>query len=126
MKITKDAILKSLSLQTVALKPTQKKISLPIVYRIFKKMSNGIKFSPIKVCEGLIIDGHHRYIGSILAKYNIDSVPSYKSMATLAYDWSDVEFVNEEWDTPAKIRMLNELDAKFNEIAIEKLIKIIE
>ena len=38
--------------------------------------------------------------------------------------WKDVEFVEEEWDTEYKIRRLNELDAEFNNIPLEKIIEM--
>ena len=36
----------------------------------------------------------------------------------------NVEFVKEEWDTEDKIKRLNELDAEFNNIPLEKIIEI--
>ncbi|MGB0880722.1 MAG: hypothetical protein ACPGTO_09165, partial [Polaribacter sp.] len=103
---------------------TQNKICLPIINRIYKKMRNGIKFDAIKVCDTLIIDGHHRYISSILTKIELDQTKSYKTSATIEYEWVDVEFVEEEWDTKHKIKRLNELDAEFNNISLEKLIEM--
>ena len=35
-----------------------------------------------------------------------------------------VEFVEEEWDTEDKILRLNELDALYNNISLEKVIEI--
>lgn len=87
-------------------------------------MKSGIKFDDIKVCENLIIDGHHRYVSAILAEINLNRVKSSKTSATIAYQWNEVEFVNEEWDTEDKIRRLNELDAKFNNLSVEKILEI--
>lgn len=87
-------------------------------------MRNGIKFDDIKVCENLIIDGHHRYVSSILAGIELDRAKSSKTSATTIYSWKEVEFVNEEWDTEDKIRRLNELDAEFNNLSLEKIIEI--
>lgn len=42
----------------------------------------GIEFSPIKVADDLIVDGHHHYVASLLAKTNIDIIPSLKTAAT--------------------------------------------
>lgn len=89
-------------------------------------MINGIKLDDIKVCETLIIDGHHRYVSAILANGKLDKAKSSKTSATFEYDWTDVEFVEEEWDTEDKITRLNELDAKFNNMPLEKIIKLIK
>lgn len=87
-------------------------------------MINGIKFDDIKICGRLIIDGHHRYVSSLLAKVQLESVKSSKTSATIEYDWIHVEFVEEEWDTEEKIKRLNELDAEYNNIPLEKLIDL--
>jgi hypothetical protein len=47
-----------------------------------------------------------------------------KSSATIEYSWNVVKFVNEEWDTIDKIQYLNELDAEYNNIPLEKMIEI--
>ena len=96
---------------------TQQKLSIPIINRIHKKMIYGIKF---------IIDGHHRYISSLIANHELDKIPTLKSQATKAYEWKDVDFVSEEWDTNERIHRLNEIDAAFNNIPIEKIIEIIK
>ncbi|MBC7474270.1 MAG: hypothetical protein H7263_08260 [Candidatus Sericytochromatia bacterium] len=83
-------------------------------------MINGIKFDDIKVCETLIIDGRHRYTSSILANIKLDKAKSSKTNATIEYDWKEVEFVEEEWDTEDKIKRLNELDAEVNNLPLEK------
>lgn len=88
-------------------------------------MSAGIKFSAIKVESKLICDGHHRYIASILASYQLDIIPGSITSATTAVDWRLVSFEEEDWDTPAKIDMLNEQDAEFNNIPLEKIIELL-
>lgn len=104
---------------------THKKLCIPIINRIYKKMIKGIKFEDIKVCDKLIIDGHHRYVSSLLANSKLNQVKSSKTNATIKYDWKDVIFVEEEWDTQDKINRLNELDAEFNNISLKKLIELI-
>lgn len=88
-------------------------------------MVNGIVFDSIKVCDGLIIDGHHRYISSLLAKIVINTVPSSTTLATTEYFWGNVEFLNEEWDTPDKIRMLNEKDSELSGIPLKEIIEML-
>jgi hypothetical protein len=120
--ITEITIKNYLSTNNIEFKSTHHRLSLPIINRIYKKMKNGIKFDDIKVCEGLIIDGHHRYVSSLMAEFEIGKTITHKTSATNKYEWSIVEFSNIEWDTADKIQYLNELDAEFNNISIEKII----
>lgn len=122
--INKEAILAAIKESDYSLIATYKRLSLPIINRIYKKMIHGIKFEDIKTYDKLIIDGHHRYVSSLLAKVELDEAKSSKTSATIEYDWNDVEFVKEEWDTLDKIRRLNEFDAEFNNVSIEKIIEI--
>jgi len=122
--INKELILKAIAASDYVLIATHRKLCLPIINRIYKKMINGIKFDDIKVCDSLIIDGHHRYVSSLLANIKLDEAKSSKTNATIEYDWKEVEFVEEEWDTEDKITRLNELDAEFNNMPIEKIIEL--
>jgi hypothetical protein len=124
--LTENKILKVINSGENLLISTHSKLSLPILNRIYKKMMNGILFDDIKVCDNLIIDGPHRYVSSLCAGVAIGKVKSSTTSATKEYDWSDVEFVEEEWDTERKIRNLNELDAKYNDTTVEEIIKMIE
>ena len=123
-EINKELILNAIAAADYTLITTHRKLCLPIINRIYKKMINGIKFDDIKVCETLIIDGHHRYVSSLLANIKLDEAKSSKTNATIEYDWKDVEFVEEEWDTEDKITRLNEIDAEFNNMSLEKIIAI--
>jgi hypothetical protein len=122
--IKNHTILEILSTTTLDLNSTQNKLSIPIINRIYKKMKYGLKFDAIKVYNNLIIDGHHRYISSVLANIELERVTSSKTIATIEYNWGDVEFVSEEWDTKEKINRLNEQDALFNNLTLEKIIEI--
>ena len=123
-EINKEQILNAIATSDYVLIATHRKLCLPIINRIYKKMINGIKFDDIKVYETLIIDGHHRYVSSLLANIKLDEAKSSKTSATIEYDWTEVEFVEEEWDTEDKITRLNELDAEFNNMSIEKIIEL--
>ena len=123
-EINKEQILNAIATSDNVLIATHRKLCLPIINRIYKKMINGIKFDDIKVCETLIIDGHHRYVSSLLANIKLDEAKSSKTSATIEYDWTEVELVEEEWDTEDKITRLNELDAEFNNMSIEKIIEL--
>lgn len=124
--LTSKYISKILSQNKVELKSTHNKLSIPIINRIYTKMLLGIKFDDIKIDDNLIIDGHHRYVSSILSNIKLGCVKSSKTSATIEYNWENVEFVNEEWDTEDKIRRLNEIDAEFNNISIEKILEIMK
>ncbi|HMK06309.1 MAG TPA: hypothetical protein VK476_02200 [Flavobacterium sp.] len=87
-------------------------------------MKNGIKFDDIKVCDDLIIDGHHRYISSLLAGTQIRHVLTNRTSATEKYEWTTVKFVQVEWDTKEKIDKLNKDDADFNNIPLAKIVEM--
>jgi hypothetical protein len=89
-------------------------------------MSGGIKFAGIKVENNLICDGHHRYIASLLANLQIEILPGNTTSATSVIDWKSVSFVEDDWDTEAKIRVLNEQDAEFNNISLESVVELLK
>lgn len=74
ISITKEEIIEILKTKELDLITTHKKLSVPIINRIFKKMVSGIEFDEIKICGKLIIDGHHRYVSSLLADMNLGKV----------------------------------------------------
>lgn len=125
MEITKAVISEFLQNNKLEFKSTHKRLSLPIINRIYKKMKHQIKFEDIKVYENLIINGHHRYISSELAKFSIGKSEYIKTSAKLEYNWNVVEFVDEDWDTQHKIHHINQLDAEYNNIPIEQINDII-
>ncbi len=86
-------ILQAIKESDYVLITTQNKLSLPIIRRLYKKMINGIKFDDIKVVDACIIDGHHRFVSSLLANIKLDEAKSSKTGATIEYRWEEVEFV---------------------------------
>jgi hypothetical protein len=125
-KVTKE-IIQALLLNTeIECSSTQTKLCLPIIDRIHRKMLVGIKFSAIKVDRNLICDGHHRYLASLLANVTIETVPTNSTSATSKIDWESVLFEEEDWDTQAKINMLNMQDADYNNIPIEKIVELLK
>ena len=111
---------------SVELKSTHEWLCYPVIERIFKKMSIGIRFSGIKIGGDIIIDGHHRYLASLLAGIQLDRFPSSKTSATKISDWKTVDFVEDDWDTEAKIKFLNQTDADFNDMTIERLNELLQ
>jgi hypothetical protein len=124
--VTKEIIIEFIKNNKIELSSTQTKLCLPVINRIFKKMSAGIKFSGIKVENNLICDGHHRYIASILANFPLEIISGNVTSATTAVYWESVTFEDEDWDTSAKINMLNEQDADYNNIPIEKIVELLK
>lgn len=125
-KITKEQVLKFVSENHIELNSTHQKLCIPIINRIYRKMLVGIKFAEIKVGNGCICDGHHRYLASLLAKYFIETVPYTNTSATVIIDWKSVVFEEDDWDTPTKIKMLNEIDADYSNIPIEELTELLK
>ncbi len=125
-QITKEVIIDFIQKNEIKLKSTHAKLCLPIINRLYKKMAIGIKFSSIKVADGLIIDGHHRYLASLLAEFKLETVISISTSATEITDWISIDYVDEDWDTQAKIKMLNEEDAKYNAVSIDEIVELLK
>lgn len=125
IEITSKEIKKIITEREIFLVSTHHKLSLPVIKRIYKKMVSGIKFDDIKICGNLVIDGHHRYLSSLLAEIEIGKIKSFKSSATKEFKWIDVEFDENDWDTDSKIQYLNQRDAEYNQVDIETIIDII-
>ncbi len=125
-KISAEYLKQVMAGEPSALSPTQGRLCTPIIDRIYRKMLKGIRFRPIHVAEGMIIDGHHRYVAALIAGFDIESVPSATTVATKALDWQSVEFTTEDWDTEAKIRLLNEHDAHYNGLPLEAFIDLLK
>lgn len=66
MEINQTSLLKAIENADLQLTSTHSKLCLPIIKRMYGKMIRGIKFDAIKVCDNLIIDGHHRYVSVAL------------------------------------------------------------
>jgi hypothetical protein len=124
--MTSEMIEKAIREDRLELVSTQKRLCVPIIKRICKKMLVGIRFPPISIENGLICDGHHRYVASILANYALEKVKGNTTSATVAVSWSLVVFEGEDWDTEAKIAMLNHQDAEFNGIAIGEIVELLK
>lgn len=124
-KITKEVIYHLIHEKELELISTHTKLCVPIINRIYKKMCTSINFSGIKIENNLICDGHHRYIASLLANFNIERIPTSITSATTMVPWGSVLFEDDDWDTQAKINMLNEQDAIYNNVTIERIVEIL-
>jgi len=103
----------------IPLVATQTKLCIPIIFRMCRKMSHGIRFDDIRVCDNLIIEGHHRYLSALISDFALGRVPTNSTSSTTPIAWDLVEFDENDWDTPAKIAHLNKLDAEYNGLEID-------
>jgi hypothetical protein len=124
-KITKEVIDELIYTTDIELNSTHTKLCLPIIERIYKKMAAGLTFPGIKISGKLICDGHHRYLASLLAKVNIEKVPTLSTSATMPVQWESILFEETDWDSADKLNNLNEQDAIYNNIPIERIIELL-
>jgi hypothetical protein len=125
-KITKQEIVDFFNNNVIELNCTQTKISVPVVDRLYRKMKAEIKFFEIGVDETWICDGHHRYVAALLAGYKLDRRPYPRTPTTEVIDWESIHLDESDWDTPEKIAILNEEDAKYNNVSIEFIKGLLE
>lgn len=124
-KITTEFIKEFIETNEIPLVASQTKLCIPIIDRMCRKMSHGIKFDDIKICDNLVIDGHHRYLSSLIVDFNIGQIFRHKTTATKPVEWKIIEFDENDWDTSSKISHLNEQDATYNGLDIEFVKQII-
>lgn len=63
-------------------------------------MRNGAQFTGISVNDGVIIEGHHRYVASVIVEVELGIVPANRTSATVVTEWRTVSFSEEDWDNP--------------------------
>lgn len=83
-------------------------------------LKNEIELSSIhrKLCVPII--------KRILANFSIERIPTNRTSATIVVEWMAVVFDEMDWDTEAKINMLNEQDAIYNNMTIQQIIDILK
>lgn len=84
--------------EKLKLKPTQNKLSLPIINRICKKMFLGYETKNIHVDDNCIVNGHHRYISSKLVDSSLETTNWTKANSTQIHKWSDLIVESQDWD----------------------------
>ncbi len=133
---TKDLIyLKHITVQTISIdelrdflnsfefpiRPIQKKICFPIIQRIYRKTIIEVQFENINIDNSLLINGHHRYLCSLLSFKNIDT-NKWKSPSQIApLQWNEIEIDLEDWESIEIINRHNFLDAARNNIDVKTL-----
>lgn len=106
--------------------PSQERLSFPIIKRLYLKMQIGVRFAPLKICDDIIIDGHHRYIAACLSGISCEFVPAQSSSNLMKEKWPSFRIVSEDWDTPQIIQEMNITVAKYNNINLDILNQLIE
>lgn len=124
-RITREIVDEFIKDNEFELLPSQPKLCIPIIDRIYKKINGGIKFPGIKVEGDVICDGHHRYFAAKLAKVHIDIVPGIKTAASLITRWNSITFEEDDWDTQLEIIQNIEQDAAFNDMTIEMILEML-
>ena len=125
-QITKEIVIDFIKKNQIELHATQTKLCLPIINRLYRKMSIGLKFNGIKVSNDLIIDGHHRYLASRLANFDLDKYKSQTTTATVVTKWNSIDYVIEDWDSDDDILKFNQLDAEYNGIENDKIVELLK
>lgn len=123
-KLSLEEIKEYIENNQLELIPTQYALSVPIINRMYRKMQYGLQFDDIRISDQLIMNGHHRYLSSLLAGREIGRVCSQRTSATRSYTWRNVHFDTQDWDTEDEIQKFNEEDARFNGIPIQQLTEI--
>ena len=107
--------------EKIELVATQTKISLPIVERMYRKMTAGVSFADIQIVDNAIMNGHHRYLASLLAGYALGRYKGLRPDVKKNVDWKDIHVDGNDWDQPEEIARFDAEDAKLLGISVEEL-----
>jgi hypothetical protein len=119
--ISIDEVREFLKSHTFPLQPTQQKICYPIIRRIHRKMQMGVPFENINIDNLLLINGHHRYICSLLLQLEIGTNAWKSPSNTIDLKWSDIDIDANDWESIEIINRHNYLDAAKSGIDIKIL-----
>lgn len=118
--------MKNITISKIQYQSTHSKLCVPIINRIYKKMKAGIRFAEIKVEGNIICDGHHRYIASLLANYNLELISWPLQSEVIIIDWNTVSFEEIDWDNENDILKYNKQDAEYNNLSYDKIVDILK
>lgn len=103
--ITKEELENFIRKHPFPLKPGQSKISFPLVARIHNRIQMGYEFDPIRVNEGMIVDGHHRYICLTILGMEVETIQGGKNTSfDIECTWKDLSIQEEDYDDEYKKR----------------------
>ena len=78
--------------------PGQIEISFPIIQRIHRRLQQGSTFSAIKIRNGRIVDGHHRYICHKLLKLEAETTVGGGNSIQIEFAWTNVNLTRDDYD----------------------------
>lgn len=85
--------------------PGQNEISFPVIQRIHRRLQKGLRFDPIKVTiDGIISDGHHRYICLSILGIEIETIKAAKNHNQATYQWNKICLEIKDYDSQDKIK----------------------
>ena len=103
--ITHEQVQSILIRTSFDLMPGQGYVSFPIIQRIHRRLQNGHRFDPIKVTtDGIISDGHHRYICLSILGIEIETSKAGKNHNQPTYHWNKICLETKDYDSLAKIK----------------------
>lgn len=85
------------AMKNAPLKTQQKAVSLPAVNRYAQRLADGETPPPIKVDNGIIVDGNHRYIAGRVAGIEIPQTPYAGGRPGSVVDWQNVFIDPFDW-----------------------------
>jgi len=95
MEVTEGHIREAM--QNVPLQTQQGAVSLPAINRYTQRLSNGEVPPPIKVDNGIIVDGNHRYIAGRVAGVEIPVTPYSGGKPDNAIKWENMNIDPFDW-----------------------------
>ena len=119
--ISMDELKQFLKYGNFPLQPTQQRICLPIIQRIYRKMQIGVKFENINVDNLLLINGHHRYICALLLQKELSTNDWKSPPNVMKLLWIDIVIDSNDWESTEIIKRHNLSDAARSEIDIKVL-----
>lgn len=86
------------------LQPNQIEVSFPVIKRIYERLQKGNTFSPIKITNDKIVDGHHRFICLSILEINIEKVSGGNNFSiNNNFQWTEVNVVTNDYDSEEEI-----------------------
>ena len=103
--LTKEILIAFLQSHKFDFDPNQHKLCFPKLARIYARMASGRDFPAIKVGNGKIVEGHHRYICSQILKIEIETARGGINMSQQnEYTWAAIIVDDIDWDKPWELR----------------------
>ncbi|MCY9522755.1 RHS repeat-associated core domain-containing protein [Paenibacillus apiarius] len=95
MEVTEGHIREAM--KNAPLQTQQGAVSLPAINRYTQRLSNGEVPPPIKVDNGIIVDGNHRYISGRVAGVDIPETPYSGGKPDNVVQWKNVKIDPFDW-----------------------------